>query len=97
MEVLKRTVPKGNEKVMEWMILILEKGVEEEQDIALGQVRDLHQNCGTSRTINLIIDRLFSRKDPARWHDISESGEKVLIKALAEAAKLNSLHSTAKA
>lgn len=85
-EVLDRVVPQGNLKVCEWMVLILQKGVEEEQEIALARVTDLQQNWDRSAAIDLIMDRLFSLKDPGKWNDTCESGEKFMMKALAGAA-----------
>lgn len=87
LELLERVIPKGNEQVMEWVVFILDKGTEEEQGIALDRLSDSQQVCDTNATVNLILNRLFCLMDESKWFDMSESGEKFLMKGLAAVCK----------
>mgnify|MGYP002803520008 FL=1 len=82
MEVLERVVPTGNEKVLQWIVLILAKGCDEDQEIGLQHFANLQQHCDADSGIKFIMDRLFGLDGWSEWHNISESGEKSLIKAL---------------
>lgn len=87
LEVLESVIPKGNEQVMEWIVFILDKGTEEEQGIALDRLSDSQQVCDINATVNLILNRLFCLMDDSKWFDMSESGEKFLMKGLAAVCK----------
>jgi len=87
MEVLERVVPTGNEKVLQWIVLILAKGCDEDQEIGLQHFANLQQHCDADSGIKFIMDRLFGLDGWSEWHNISESGEKSLIKALVLASR----------
>jgi len=89
LELLESVIPKGNEQVMEWIVFILDKGTEEEQGIALDRLSDSQQVCDINATVNLILNRLFCLMDDSKWFDMSESGEKFLMKGLAAVARLS--------
>ena len=73
---------------MEWVVFILDKGTEEEQGIALDRLSNSQQVCDTNETVNLILNRLFCLMDESKWFDMSESGEKFLMKGLAAVTRL---------
>ncbi|CAL1149260.1 unnamed protein product, partial [Cladocopium goreaui] len=87
LELLESVIPKGNEQVMEWIVFILDEGTEEEQGIALDRLSDSQQVCDINATVNLILNRLFCLMDDSKWFDMSESGEKFLMKGLAAVCK----------